>query len=99
MLDTVTLGGFELGVDAGYTAFQPRVITGIWQSGVCGDIDGNGTVSDIADLVHMVDYMFTGGPPPSNMDTANVDGDNGINISDLVYMVDYMFNSGPPPKC
>jgi hypothetical protein len=99
VLDTVTLGGRELAFDAGYAAFQPRVQAGVWQSGLCGDIDGNGIAVDIADLVYLVDYMFTGGPPPTNMDAANVDGMNGIDISDLVYLVDYMFNLGPGPLC
>ncbi|MDH4033662.1 MAG: FG-GAP-like repeat-containing protein [candidate division Zixibacteria bacterium] len=99
VLDTVTLGGRELDLDAGYAIYQPRVQTGIWQSGLCGDINGNGTVGDIADLVYLVDYMFSGGPPPPNVNAANVDGDNGINIADLVYLVDWMFNLGPGPLC
>jgi hypothetical protein len=99
VLDTVTLGGRELGLDAGYIAFQPRVKTGIWQTGLCGDIDGLGTAVDISDLVFLIDYMFNGGAFPANMDAANVDGSNGVDISDLVYLVDYMFNGGPPPIC
>ena len=99
VLDTVTLGERELAFDAGYVAFQPRVQTGIWQTGLCGDLDGNGTLGDIADLVYLVDYMFNGGPPPTNMDAANLDGIGGIDIADLVYLVDYMFNLGPVPVC
>ena len=98
-IDTTTLGLRLLELDAGYVVYQPRVVAGVWRTGLCGDIDGNGTVADIADLVYMVDYMFTGGPPPVDMDAANVDGLNGLDISDLVYLVDYMFNSGPPPVC
>ena len=54
---------------------------------------------DISDLVYLVDYMFTGGPPPSCPEAGNVDGDiaGTIDISDLVYLVDYMFTGGPPP--
>jgi hypothetical protein len=28
------------------------------------DVNSSGGDIDIADLVHLVDYMFTGGPPP-----------------------------------
>ena len=73
------------------------------------DMDG-GDVIDISDLVFLVDYMFTGGPPPTCAEEANIDGSccasgsseslSDIDISDLVYLVDYMFNGGPaPPPC
>jgi hypothetical protein len=66
----------------------------------CGDINGSGQPTDIADLVYMVDYMFTGGPEPPSMEMADVDGSGGgLDIADLVYLVDYMFNQGPPPAC
>jgi len=85
--------------------------------GTCcmGAIRGNvdmdpGDVIDISDLVFLVDYMFTGGPPPTCAEEANIDGSccasgsseslSDIDISDLVYLVDYMFNGGPaPPPC
>ena len=66
---------------------------------ICGDIDGDGSDLNIADLVYLVDYMFNGGPEPPVIDAANVDGLNGIDIADLVYVVDYMFNDGPEPTC
>ena len=31
---------------------------------ICGDIDGDGSDLNIADLVYLVDYMFNGGPEP-----------------------------------
>jgi len=66
----------------------------------CGDIDTNGDGPDISDLVYLVDWMFTGGPPPAVMDAADVDNSGGeIDISDLVYLVDYMFTGGPAPVC
>ncbi len=63
-------------------------------------------VIDIADLVYLVDYMFTAGAEPDCWHEANVDGDlvgdlqQTVDIADLVYLVDYMFDSGPlPPQC
>ncbi|MDH4035464.1 MAG: ASPIC/UnbV domain-containing protein, partial [candidate division Zixibacteria bacterium] len=62
------------------------------------DYDGGGQIS-IADLVYMVDFMFSGGDAPACMTQADVDADGGalVTISDLVYLVDYMFNGGPAP--
>ena len=66
----------------------------------CGDMDGSGgTLIDIADLVYLVDYMFTGGPAPPYFELADINADGAIDISDLVYLVDYMFNGGWPPPC
>lgn len=78
---------------------------------VRGNVDHDaGNNIDISDLVYLVDYMFTGGPPPPCEASANVDGTccvsgseetlADIDISDLVYLVDYMFTGGPvPPTC
>lgn len=76
-----------------------------------GDIDHSGLIPDIADLVHLVNYMFAFGPPPPCDEPyepdcpglyyaeADVDGSGGCtpDIADLVYLVNYMFQSGPSP--
>ncbi|MFH1686116.1 MAG: dockerin type I repeat-containing protein [bacterium] len=70
---------------------------------IVGDIDHNGAGPDIADLVHLVNYMFNGGPPPPCDEgglfvEADVNGDGaGPDIADLVYLVNYMFGGGPAP--
>jgi hypothetical protein len=61
-----------------------------------GDINHDGVI-DISDLVYLVDWMFTGGPPPPCPEEADMNGDGAIDIADLVYLVDYMFNGGPAP--
>lgn len=67
---------------------------------LCGDVNNDGVGPDISDLVHLVDFMFTGGPPPPLMAAADADASGGtVDIADLVYFVDYMFNDGPPPVC
>ncbi len=66
---------------------------------LCADINADGNAGDIADLVHLVDWMFNEGPAPVVMDAANVDGEGEVDIGDLVYLVDYMFNAGPAPGC
>ena len=81
------------------------VITdGVAQSSDCippmrGSVDYDPRdITDISDLVYLVDYMFTGGPAPVCFEEADMDCTGGIlDIADLVYLVDYMFNQGPPP--
>ena len=66
--------------------------------GIRGDTDHNGTCSDIADLVYLVNYMFQSGPEPPCMGEADIDGSGiGPDIADLVYLVNYMFQGGPSP--
>lgn len=63
-----------------------------------GDIDGNGSGPDIADLVYLVAYMFASGPAPACMEACDVDGSGADpDIADVVYLVAYMFNGGFPP--
>lgn len=54
---------------------------------------------DIGDLVYLVDYMFTEGPPPfPSVLLADMDCSGGvIDIADATYLVDYMFTGGPLP--
>ncbi len=67
---------------------------------ICGDIDDDGAGPNIADLSHLVDYLFRGGLPPAHPDAANVDGTGEIpDVADLSYLVDYLFRGGPAPVC
>ncbi len=82
----------------GASSQQPLTVE-ISPAYTCGDLNDDGEIADIADLVYLVDYMFTEGPPPIFIQSADFDGDDEITIADLVFLVDYMFNSGPPPEC
>ncbi len=70
---------------------------------VCGDVDGDGSTANVADLTYLVDFLFHQGPAPPVLAAANVDGLTGvggpIDIADLTYLVDYLFNAGPAPVC
>jgi hypothetical protein len=61
---------------------------------ICGDVDGDESDPNVADLTYLVDYLFRSGPPPPVPEAANVDGMSGINISDLTTLVDYLFREG-----
>ncbi|HOP07923.1 MAG TPA: M14 family zinc carboxypeptidase [candidate division Zixibacteria bacterium] len=67
---------------------------------VCGDVDGNGSGPDISDLVYFVNWMFNGGPAPTEWGAIDVNGSGGYaDIADLVYLVEYMFQGGPELNC
>lgn len=61
-----------------------------------GDFDYSGDGPNIADLVYLVSYMFSNGPPPVCMSSADCD-QNGVgpDVADLVCWVNWMF---PPTK-
>jgi hypothetical protein len=62
-----------------------------------GDINGDWSV-DIADLTHLVAYMFKDGPRPVwPRWRGNVDGKGEIDIADVTRAVSYSFKGGPPP--
>ena len=64
----------------------------------CGDVNGDGNpLVQIDDLVYLVDYFFTGGPPPPLMEAADVDGCQGVTVEDIVYLAAHIFYSGPAP--
>ena len=67
--------------------------------GIRGNVDYDAFQEiDIADLVYLVDYMFSGGPEPPCYDEADMDGSGGIiDVADLIYLVHYMFTGGPEP--
>jgi len=81
-------------------AFDERLFSFfLTPSYMCGDINGQGGLPDISDLMYLVDYLFNMGPTPPDMQAANVNGLNEVDISDLTYMVAYFFGGGPEPVC
>ncbi len=102
IIDTLTEGAYYV---AGVTIDNSqhsaegmtRTIVSCLGDVVPSDNNGDGMVN-ISDAVWMINYVFTGGPPPlpypMNGDS-NCDG--GINISDAVWLINYVFTGGPPP--
>lgn len=76
------------------------VMTHTWNYEVveylCGDADGSLTVS-ISDAVHIINYIFGGGPAPDPLASADADCSGDTSISDAVYIISYIFGGGPGP--
>ncbi len=64
---------------------------------LCGDASGDEAV-DIGDAVHLINYIFKGGPPPDPPCAGDATGDAAIDIGDAVHLINYIFKSGPPPE-
>jgi hypothetical protein len=60
-----------------------------------GDIALDGDVN-VADLTYLVAYEFKDGPPPADLNAADVNGSCGVDIADVTRLVGFMFKSGPP---
>ncbi len=65
---------------------------------VCGDADGGGTVN-VADPVYLINYIFFNGPGPIDLDMANVDNCDEVDVVDVAAIVDYLFAGGFAPDC
>lgn len=108
-IDTVAfalLAGTDY-ADISAATTQAQIAYDTLESRTCLGIRGNvnydpGQHIDIMDLLYLVDFMFSSGPIPINLEEANIAGDaNGrINIADVTYLVAYLYSGGaPPPAC
>jgi hypothetical protein len=62
---------------------------------ITGDVNADGAV-DIADVVYLINYLFTNGSSPTPMLSGDVNCDGEVNIADVVYLLNYLFANGPP---
>jgi hypothetical protein len=103
---TQTLGTLVLSSTIGQTvagqssAGSYVLQSGFWQNFgggyICGDLDGSNAVN-IADVVYLVSYIFSGGPAPAPLASADVDCGGTVNIADAVYLIEYIFTYGAAP--
>ena len=63
-----------------------------------GDANGDGLI-DLADVVHILNFLFKGGPGPDPLDVGDANCDGVVEIGDAVCLLNYLFKGGPPPGC
>lgn len=93
---------YDLECDAGYLVYEPHSPANTVNVYRCGDVNGNETGPNVADVTYLVNYLFVGGPSPNVELVADMNWDgNGssINVSDVTYLVTYLFSGGPAPTC
>ncbi len=62
----------------------------------CGDANSDAAI-DIADVVFLINYIFSGGPAPRPIVQGDIDCSSDINIADAVYLIAYIFSGGAAP--
>jgi hypothetical protein len=63
---------------------------------MCGDANCDGSVN-VSDAVHIINYVFVGGNPPSPMEAGDANCDSTCNVSDAVWIINYIFVGGNDP--
>ena len=62
-----------------------------------GDANNDGLVN-ISDVVYLINFIFSGGPPPEPIVLmGDADCSGFTNITDAVYLIQYIFAGGDPP--
>jgi hypothetical protein len=76
-----------------------RVCFNVRRSGfVRGDANGDGVI-DLADVVHLINFLYRNGVPPSPIEAGDADCDGMVDVADVVYLVNYLYRGGDPPGC
>ncbi len=83
----------QVGVIGTFTAPRRFFTTSAF---LCGDADGNDVIT-VSDVVFLIDYVFSGGPAPNPLESADVDCSGIVSISDAVYLINFIFSGGPVP--
>jgi hypothetical protein len=65
---------------------------------VRGDANGDG-LWDLADAVHILNYLFKGGPAPDPLEAGDANCDGAVDLGDAVHILNYLFKGGPAPGC
>ncbi|MDX9856657.1 MAG: M4 family metallopeptidase [candidate division Zixibacteria bacterium] len=84
--------------EAGSQAFQVLLLT-VDPPYICGDVNNDQIGPDLADLIYLVNYLFSGGEAPTYPGAADATGEGEVDLSDLIYLVNYLFEGGPVPTC
>lgn len=112
LLDYLFLLGAELDVDLDGDGVNDAFSVEVVISGVScvvlhpilepdfprGDVDTDGVLNALIDVLFLLDFGFLGGPAPLCSDAADVDDDGTINaLIDSIYLLEFGFIGGPPP--
>ena len=65
-----------------------------------GDANTDGLVN-VGDVVHIINYVFKGGPAPDPLAAGDVNMDCTVDVGDAVFLINYIFREGaaPQPGC
>jgi hypothetical protein len=59
---------------------------------------GYGSI-DVEYVVFLINYLYTSGPAPHPLESADANCDEVVDVADIVYLINYLFMGGSPPGC
>ncbi len=65
---------------------------------LCCDINSDGLL-DIGDVIHLINYLFTGTSAPDPLWVGDCNHDEVVDIGDVIYLINYLFTGTSPPGC
>ncbi len=66
------------------------------QAYICGDHNGDGVIN-VGDAVHVIQFVFNGGPACSPAEAGDANCDGTVNVGDAVSIINRVFLGGPEP--
>ncbi|MDD4051489.1 MAG: dockerin type I domain-containing protein [candidate division Zixibacteria bacterium] len=75
-----------------------RALTDMGVDMGCGDISMDDRIT-VGDAVFLINYLFRGGPAPTVLNHADVDGSGTVDLADAMYMINFLFRAGPGFFC
>jgi hypothetical protein len=63
-----------------------------------GDANGDGVI-DLADVVHLINYLYRGGVIPDPPEAGDTNCDGTVDIGDVVSLINYLYKNGIAPGC
>lgn len=63
-----------------------------------GDSNGDQMVN-VADAVHLINYVFKGGAAPDPVEAGDANCDKNTDVADAVFLINYVFKGGARPCC
>jgi len=61
-----------------------------------GDPSGDGVI-DLGDVLHVIGYLYKGGPAPIPLEAGDADCSGVIDLTDVLYLIGYLYKGGPAP--
>ncbi|MEW5922459.1 MAG: M20/M25/M40 family metallo-hydrolase [Candidatus Zixiibacteriota bacterium] len=66
------------------------------ESVLYGDVNGDWGIN-ILDVTYLINYLYKGGPAPTDMNNGDPNGSCAVNILDVTYLISYLYKGGPEP--
>ncbi len=63
-----------------------------------GDANNDGVV-DVADVIHIVNYLYRQGEEPNPQESGDASCDGIVDVADLIWLVGYLYRGGSSPCC